>query len=134
MHLPGQLQRFQRGSAMNESSQDLLLNRINFDPIVFMGCSEREIFIAMMGTGSTLLGAGGLLGFLCLGSIFSGVIIGFFLSVPVVFGVLWLIGLIKRDQEPGYLQQRITDALEKHHLVKSPIIRRSGPWSTGRRA
>jgi conjugative transfer region protein (TIGR03750 family) len=123
--------------ASNESSVkpkrlDLLLNHLNYDPIVYMGCSEKELWLIVLGIAAPLLVIGGIFGYLKWGNIPFGMLPGFVLSVIGVFVAISIVKRVKRDKEPGFLQQTITDQLEAKGVLKTKIIRRSGSWSVGR--
>ncbi|MCK4609176.1 MAG: DUF3487 family protein [Gammaproteobacteria bacterium] len=111
---------------------DLLVNRLNFDPVIFKGCSERELYFTIIGVSLPICAIFGLFGYLAWSNIFYGILIGAVLSLAVVFFALGIVEKIKRDKEPGYVQQLITFKLEQKGFIKTPIIRRSGIWMIGR--
>lgn len=111
---------------------DALLNRLNFEPLVYMGCSEKEIYLVISIIALPAMFIGGIFGYIFLNNIPLGMIPAFLLSVLFVFVTLQILKRVKRDKEPGYLKQKLTDALEIKFGVKTQIIRRSGPWSVGR--
>lgn len=111
--------------------QDFLLNRLNYDPIVWMGCSQREILLVAALISAPLLLLGATMGYLAWGNIPFGMLPGLLLSVVGITVGLKAVARVKRDKEPGFLNQVVTDKLEQWGVKKTPIIRRSGSWSVG---
>jgi conjugative transfer region protein (TIGR03750 family) len=66
------------------------------------------------------------------GNVFFGIVIGGIFSIFFAAISLRVIERIKRDKEPGYLQQALIYKLEKKGLYRTPIIRRTGSWTIGR--
>jgi len=111
---------------------DMLVNRLNFDPVVYKGCTEKEIIFVALITALPLCAFFGFLGFLLWRNIFFGILIGGVLGVFGVFMGLNIMQRLKRDKEPGFLQQVVVRKFEQMHMLKTPIIRRHGPWMIGR--
>jgi conjugative transfer region protein (TIGR03750 family) len=111
---------------------DMLVNRLNFDPVVYKGCTEKEILLVVLITALPLCLLFGIFGYLLWQNIFFGILIGGILGIGGVFAALNLVQRLKRDKEPGYLQQALFYKLEQKHLLKTPVIRRSGVWMIGR--
>tara|TARA_B100001250_G_C19369106_1_gene601119 strand:- start:64 stop:423 length:360 start_codon:yes stop_codon:yes gene_type:complete len=116
---------------MNEENY-FLVNRLNYDPIVFMGCSEKEIYAIIAIIAGPLLTLGGVMGLLLWGNIPFGMLPAFILSSIGIISALKVVKKLKRDKEPGYLKQQVSLFAQKHRLIRTPIIRRNGSWLTGR--
>lgn len=110
---------------------DFLLNRLNYEPIQWMGCSQSEVTMLSAIIGGPILLIGGLFGYLAWGNIPFGMVPALLVSVAAIFIGMKVVTRIKRDKEPGFLQQVITDKLESSGVKKTDIIRRSGYWSVG---
>ncbi len=110
----------------------MLVNRLNFDPVVYKGCTEKEILLVVVVTALPLCLLFGIFGYMLWHNIFFGILIGGMLGIAGVFGALNLVQKLKRDKEPGYLQQVLMYKLEQKGLLKTPIIRRNGAWMIGR--
>ncbi len=114
-------------------SDDFLPNRLNFDVVVFSGCTMKEMQILVL---VTLMFSIGVLGGLtkCLISMF---LIGVGLSFPATFGLTWftarLFQKLKQGKPKGYVKQAFLLWCENQGLLKTPYIRRSGVWSIGRK-
>lgn len=111
---------------------DMLVNRLNFDPVVYKGCTEKEILLVVLITAFPLCLLFGIFGYLLWHNIFFGILIGGVLGIGGVIAALNLVQRLKRDKEPGFLQQFLICKLEQWHILKTPIIRRNGPWMIGR--
>lgn len=112
-------------------ADDILLNRLNHDPIVFMGCSEKEITILVLLIGVPLFLLGGIFGHIFWQDVFLGVVPAFLLAAVLFVIALRVVRRLKRDKAVGFLQQSLLDQLERFGMIKTPIIRRSGFWSVG---
>jgi len=117
---------------MATTQTDFLVNRLNFDPVVFMGCSEKEIYLVIGSIGVPLCLVCSVLGALLWHNIPFGLLGGFILSIVFVWIAIKAIQRIKRDKEPGYIQQVLLCKLEQRKLYKSPLVCRSGSWLIGR--
>lgn len=115
-----------------EHEIDFLVNRLNFDPVVYKGCTEKEIMLVIGAVALPLCILFGFFGYFMWGNVFFGILIGGVLSLFCTFIALRIVGRLKRDKEPGFLQQALIYKLEKKGLLKTPIIRRSGSWMIGR--
>ena len=111
---------------------DFLLNRLNYDPVVFMGCSQKEIITVIGCISVPLLSVGSVFGYIAWDNVPFGILPGFILPAVLSLVALNVIRHTKRDKAPGYLEQMVTDKIEKAGLRKTQIIRRSGAWSGGR--
>ena len=111
---------------------DFLVNRLNFDPVVYKGCTEKEIMLVIAVITLPLCILFGFLGYLLWSNVFFGILIGGVISLFFTFIALRIVGRLKRDKEPGFLQQALVFKLEQKGLLKTPIIRRSGSWMIGR--
>lgn len=111
---------------------DLLANRLNFDAVVFCGCSMKEMQV--MGIVS-LLSCIFILGSLmkCFINLF---LVGVGLAFPAAVGVTWILAHIfqkaKQGKPKGYWKQRFLLLLEDMGMMPPLYIRRSGYWSVGR--
>jgi conjugative transfer region protein (TIGR03750 family) len=118
---------------MQQEMPDLLPNRLNFDTIIFSGCTMKELQLI---ASASLIGCMVLLGFLtkCL---FGMLLIGVGLAFPTAIGVAWFIALMlqkaKQGKPKGYLKQSFLIHCETMGIYQAPYIRRSGHWSLGRR-
>lgn len=111
---------------------DLLPNRLNFDAVVFAGCTMKEMqAIGIFSLITCILILGSLAKLLI-----NMFLIGVGLAFPVAVGMSWGIAMIfqraKQGKPKGYLKQRITLLLEDYYLISPIYLRRSGKWSVGR--
>lgn len=114
------------------SFEDFLPNRLNFDAIIFCGCTFKEMqVIAIVSLITTMV----VLGFLTEWLI-GMLMVGVGLAFPVSVGVAWTIAMIfqkaKQGKPKGYVKQKLYLWLEYKGLLKTPYIRYHGPWSIGR--
>lgn len=110
---------------------DFLPDRLNEEPVVFLSMTNSEIkYAAGLCLGvwvpvSTLVGA--LLGF---------ALMGFALSLALVFGSLWLIGkrlrVVKRGKPRQYHVIAIQAWLQDRGLAPRTLIRESRSWDINR--
>jgi conjugative transfer region protein (TIGR03750 family) len=112
---------------------DLLPNRLNFDAIVFCGCTMKEMqMIAIVSLSACIV----ILGCLteCLFNMF---MIGVGLAFPIGVGVAWFIAHIfqraKQGKPKGFVKQRLILWCEDKNLIPPIYLRRSGKWSVGRK-
>jgi conjugative transfer region protein (TIGR03750 family) len=111
---------------------DILPNRLNFDAIVFCGCTMKEMQWIVI---SSLVVCILLLGFLtkCLFNMF---LIGVGIAFPTAVGMSWVIAHIfqraKQGKPKGYMKQKLLLWGEDKKLFPSIYIRRSGKWSIGK--
>ena len=111
---------------------DLLPNRLNFDAVVFCGCTMKEMqTIAIISLITCILLLGTLTKLLI-----NMFLIGVGLAFPVAVGMSWGLALIfqraKQGKPKGYVKQCVFLWLEDNKLVKPIYLRRSGKWSVGR--
>ena len=111
---------------------DFLITRLNEEPILVRGCTQKEIMLVLGSGVLPCLVASGVIGMMLGWNIFFGMIPGALLGVGAFMGGTLLIQRKKRDKEPGYIDQMIQDILARYHLVKLPLIRRTGAWTIGR--
>ena len=111
---------------------DFLVNRLNFDPVVYKGCTEKEIMLVIFIIAVPLCFLFGVIGYSFWNNIFFGILTGGILSLFAVFIALRIVERWKRDKEPGFLQQAAMYKLEQKGILKTPIIRRTGSWTIGR--
>ena len=119
---------------IQKAREDFLLNRLNYDPVLFWGCSQKEVGVVVAVIMLPLVLVGAIIGYAVWKNIPFGVLPFLVLGLILGFIALKTIARIKKNKEPGYLNQAITDAFEKSNFKKTEIIRRSGFWSVGRRA
>lgn len=115
------------------SIPDVLPNRLNFDAIVFCGCTMKEmqaIAIFSLVTCIFLLGS-------LTKALFNMFLIGTGLAFPAAVGMSWTLALLlqrlKQGKPQGYLKQLILLKLEDLGLMPNIYIRHSGKWSVGRK-
>src|SRR5688572_25920247 len=114
------------------SLPDLLPNRLNFDAVVFCGCTLHEMrLIALCSLALCII----MLSLLthCL---FGMLLIGVGLAFPAALGMSAVVAMAfqkaKQGRPKGYVKQCVLLWCEDHGLFKTPFIRRSGRWSIGR--
>jgi len=112
---------------------DLLPNRLNFDAVVFCGCTMKEMQVIAMVSLSVCITV---LGFLTL-FLFNMFLVGVGLAFPIGVGVSWVIAHVfqqaKQGKPKGYVKQRLILWAEDNHFMSDIYLRRSGKWSVGRR-
>ena len=111
---------------------DLLPNRLNFDAVVFCGCTMKEIqTIAIISLTLCIL----VLGFLTK-LLFNMFLVGMGLAFPVGVGITWLVAhlfqQLKQGKPKGYIKQRFILWCEDNKFIAPIYLRRSGKWSVGR--
>jgi conjugative transfer region protein (TIGR03750 family) len=111
---------------------DLLGHRLNFDPIIFAGCTLKEmqvigcinLFICILGLGVAMK---------CLINLF---LVGVGLAFPCAVGLTWMVAhslqRIKQGKPNGYWKQKALWFLQNHGLLPEIYVCRSGYWSVGR--
>ena len=111
---------------------DMLPTRLNFDAIVFCGCTMKEMQILVITSLISSVSLFGLLMKLLTGMFLLGVAFAF----PITVFATWMGALIlqraKQGKPKGYLKQAYLLWKERHGLGKSPFTTRSGKWSTER--
>ena len=111
---------------------DLLSNRLNFDAIVFCGCTMKE----MQSIAITCLSVCIVLLSLLTKLAFNMLLIGVGVSFPVGVGVTWSVAMVfqrfKQGRPKGFVKQRLLLWLEDKRIQTSPFVRRSGKWSIGK--
>lgn len=116
----------------NNNKEDFLPNRLNFDAIVFAGCTMQELQIITI---SNLV-----INIILFGSItkllFGMFLVGMGIAFPTTVGTTWCIAKIlqrlKQGKPKGYVKQSILLWCENKGFLQTPFIRRSGKWTVGR--
>jgi conjugative transfer region protein (TIGR03750 family) len=111
---------------------DLLAHRLNFDAVVFCGCTMKEMQVISV---VSLIS-----GILILGSLMKWLIdlflVGVGLAFPTAVGMSWILAhafqKAKQGKPKGYWKQRFLLALEAIGFMPTLYVRRSGYWSVGR--
>jgi conjugative transfer region protein (TIGR03750 family) len=115
-----------------EPQDDFLPNRLNFDAIIFCGCTFKEMQVIAISSLISCMVILGLLAKLLIGMLMVG--IGF--AFPASVGVSWFIAMIfqkaKQGKPKGYVKQKFNLWLEDKGIAKSLYTRRTGKWSVGR--
>jgi conjugative transfer region protein (TIGR03750 family) len=111
---------------------DLLGHRLNFDPIIFCGCTLREMQVMGFSYLVICILMLGIL-FKCLINLF---LVGVGLAFPVAVGLTWMIAQlfqrVKQGKPKGYWKQKCLLFLQNHKLLPEIYVCRSGYWSAGR--
>jgi len=111
---------------------DLLPNRLNYDAIVFCGCTMKEMQVIAI---SCLVFCILVLGFLSK-MLINMFLIGTGLAFPVGVGLSWgvagVVQRIKHGKPKGYLKQKFLLWCEDRGIMPAIYVRRSGCWSVGR--
>jgi conjugative transfer region protein (TIGR03750 family) len=111
---------------------DLLPNRLNFDAIVFCGCTMKEMQVIAISCISLCVVT---LGFLTK-LLFNMFLIGVGLAFPIGVGVTWSVAMLfqraKQGKPKGYIKQWLLLWCEDKRLLPAIYLRRSGKWSVGR--
>lgn len=111
---------------------DLLPQRLNFDAIVFCGCTMKEMQVIAIASISTCVVLLALLTKLLINML----LIGVGLAFPAGVGVSWCVALLfqraKQGKPKGFVKQRLLLWFEDKKLLPSIYLRRSGKWSVGK--
>lgn len=112
---------------------DLLATRLNFDAILFMGCTAKELEgIAFLSLVICLLGLGVITQLL-----FGMFLIGIGLAFPSSVGLSCLFAKClqraKWGKPEGYVKQRLLLKAQTLGLQQTIFTNRRGAWSLGRR-
>lgn len=111
---------------------DMLPTRLNFDAIVFCGCTMKEMQVLGM---SALASSVMLFGFLMkilIDMFFLGVAFAFPVTIVITWAGALILQRLKQGKPKGYLKQSFILWRERHGLGRSPFTIRSGKWSTER--
>lgn len=112
---------------------DLLANRLNYDAVIFKGCTMNELLIVAsicMGISCTLLA---IMVQILFGNFIYGLAFGFALGGGLTYFACGILEKFRRGQEKGYIQQLISLKLYKLGFsTNKEIIRRSGSWMIGK--
>ena len=115
-----------------QDTPDLLAHRLNFDVIVFAGCTMKEMqAIALTSLTLCIL----VLGFftkIMLNMFLVGVGLAFPIAVGMSWGVALVFQKIKQGKPKGYVKQQILIWCADHQLIPPIYIKRTGKWSIGR--
>lgn len=111
---------------------DMLPTRLNFDAVVFCGCTMKEMQVLGI---SSLISSVVILGFVM--KLLTGMfLIGVAFAFPITVVATWMGALVlqrlKQGKPKGYLKQAHLLWRERRGLGKSPFTTRSGKWSTWR--
>ncbi len=118
---------------MNDNLPDLLAHRLNFDAVVFCGCTMKEmqaIAIVSLTLSSIVLGV---LTKLLINMLLIGVGIAFPVAVGMTWSTAHVLQKIKQGKPPGYLKQVFLLQCERLGIMSAIYITRSGKWSVGRK-
>jgi conjugative transfer region protein (TIGR03750 family) len=111
---------------------DLLPHRLNFDTIVFCGCTMKEMQCIAL---TCIITCVVVLGFLTR-LFFHMFLIGVGLAFPIGVGVSWSVALffqrLKQGRPKGFVKQQLLLWCEDNHLLPTIYCRRSGKWSVGK--
>lgn len=111
---------------------DLLPNRLNFDAVIFCGCTMKEMQVIAISCLAFCIITMGFLTKLLINMF----LIGTGLAFPVGIGMSWGVALfaqrIKHGKPKGYMKQRFLLWCEDRGFVSAIYVRRSGKWSVGR--
>ncbi len=119
-------------SANKSEINDMLPNRLNFDAIIFCGCTMKELQKLVM---VSFFGSLFLFGFIAkalIGMFLIGVALAFPLTVVFTWMGALMLQRIKQGKPKGYLKQAWRLFLERKGVLPSPFTTRSGKWSVGR--
>ncbi len=111
---------------------DFLPNRLNFDAVIFCGCTFKEMqIIAIISLVTCILLLATITEVL-----FGMLLIGVGLAFPACVGMVWILAIIfqkaKQGKPKGYVKQKFYLWLEDKGILTSPYVRSSGKWSVGR--
>lgn len=111
---------------------DLLPTRLNFDAIVFAGCTMKEIQLIAGVSLSVCMVLLALLTKLLLGMLLIGVGLSFPAGVALTWVLAHLFQRTKQGKPKGYVRQRLFLTCEDKGLLPPIFCRRSGKWSVGK--
>ncbi len=111
---------------------DVLATRLNFDAIVFCGCTMKEMqVIGIVSLVFCILALGSLMKMLI-----NLLLIGVGLAFPAAVGLTWVMAhlfqRIKQGKPKGYWKQWLLLVVDDIGLMPALYVRRSGYWSVGR--
>ena len=113
------------------TTDQLLADRLNAEPVIFRGCTSTElgvvVALAMVAWLPTCLAIAWLLGAPSMGLGLAGVLV--VLSVIVTATVLQR---LKRGRPEAYYLHRLGITLARCRLTRSAFVLREGHWSLGR--
>lgn len=111
---------------------DFLPNRLNFDAVIFCGCTFKEIQVIAICSLIFCMVILGLFAKLLIGML----IVGVGLAFPACVGVTWIIAIIfqkaKQGKPKGYVKQKFYLWLEDRGFARTLYTRRTGKWSVRR--
>lgn len=111
---------------------DLLPQRLNFDAIVFCGCTMKEMQVIAIASISTCVVLLALLTKLLINMLLIGVGLAFPIGVGVSWGIALLFQRAKQGKPKGFVKQRLLLWCEDHRLLPTIYLRHSGKWSVGK--
>ena len=111
---------------------DVLATRLNFDAVVFCGCTMKEMqAIGCISLAMCILTLG-----LLMKALINLFLVGVGLAFPAALGVSWVITHLfqraKQGKPKGYWKQRLLLAFDDMGFMPPLYVRRSGYWSVGR--
>lgn len=112
----------------------MLPTRLNFDAVVFRGCTMKEMQIIAISNLIVNLLLYGFLMKLLINMFLIGVGISFVITVGTSYLTASILQKAKQGKPKGYVKKKYILWCEDRGFIKSPYIRRSGKWSClGRR-
>jgi conjugative transfer region protein (TIGR03750 family) len=111
---------------------DVLAHRLNFDAVVFCGCTMKEMqAIGLISLSSCILVLGTLMK-----ALIDLFLVGVGLAFPAAVGLSWVVAhlfqRVKQGKPKGYWKQRLLLAFDDMGIMPPLYVRRSGYWSVGR--
>ncbi|HEX4044064.1 MAG TPA: DUF3487 family protein [Gammaproteobacteria bacterium] len=116
-----------------QDETDLLAHRLNFDAVVFCGCTMKEmqtIVLISLGISIMILG---LFTKILMNMFLVGVGLAFPLAVLESWGLALFFQKLKQGKPKGHVKQCFLLWCEDHGLIRPIYLRRSGKWSIGRK-
>lgn len=112
--------------------EDFLPNRLNFDAIVFAGCTMQELQILSISNLVINIILFGFITKLLFGMFLVGTGVAFPTTVATTWCLAKLFQRLKQGKPKGYVKQSVLLWCEDHQILQTPFIRRSGKWTVGR--
>lgn len=111
---------------------DILATRFNYEAEVMFGCSQQEVMRAVIWIMLPIALLCGIALMPLLGNFMYGIALGIIVGMGGFFASLLLLRKLRKDQEIGFLTQKMQTQFAKHGLAYLDIIHRSGTWMIGR--
>jgi conjugative transfer region protein (TIGR03750 family) len=123
--------------AINQNDEkeeiDLLANRLNYDAVIFKGCTMNELLVVAgicIGISCTILA---IIVQILFGNFIYGIAGGFALGAGLTYLICGILEKFRRGQEKGYIQQLLVLKLYKLGFsTNKEVIRQNGSWMIGR--